>query len=99
MTKKEFTQLSYYITGFAIKVHKILGPGLLLESVYQKCLRYELQQNEYSVEQNLRVPVLFDNLVLDTDLRLNLLGNNCVVVELKTVEYYYLFTKLNCLPI
>lgn len=40
MTKKEVTQLSYDITGCAIKVHKILGPGLL-ESVYEKCLKYE----------------------------------------------------------
>lgn len=41
MTKKEVTQLSYEITGYAIKVHKALGPGLL-ESVYEKCLKYEL---------------------------------------------------------
>lgn len=43
MTKKEVTQLSYDIVDAAIKVHKELGPGLL-ESVYEKCLRYELQQ-------------------------------------------------------
>ena len=44
MTKKEVTQLSYEITGLAIKVHKTLGPGLL-ESVYEKCLNYELTKN------------------------------------------------------
>jgi GxxExxY protein len=40
MTKKEITQLSYEITGFAIKVHKTLGPGLL-ESIYEECLKIE----------------------------------------------------------
>ncbi|SFB80139.1 GxxExxY protein [Kaistella jeonii] len=49
MTKKEVTQLSYEITGFAIKVHKILGPGLL-ESIYEKCLVHELQKNGYTVQ-------------------------------------------------
>jgi GxxExxY protein len=48
MTKKESTQLSYEITGLAIKVHKELGPGLM-ESVYEKCLKYELEQNGYKV--------------------------------------------------
>lgn len=43
ITKKEVTQLSYDIIGFAIKVHKILGPGLL-ESIYEKCLIYELEK-------------------------------------------------------
>lgn len=46
MTKKEITQLSYEITGFAIKVHKTLGPGLL-ESVYEECLKIELINNGY----------------------------------------------------
>jgi GxxExxY protein len=43
MTKKQITQLSFEITGFAIKVHKKLGPGLL-ESVYEQCLKYELEK-------------------------------------------------------
>lgn len=85
MTKKEVTQLSYDITGCAIKVHKTLGPGLL-ESVYEKCLKYELQKNGFHVLQQLVVPVVYDELVFDTDLRLDLLVNNCVVVELKAVE-------------
>ena len=48
LTKKTVTQLSYEITGFAIKVHKSIGPGLL-ENVYEKCLKYELENNGYSV--------------------------------------------------
>lgn len=85
MTKKEITQLSYEITGLAIKVHKTLGPGLL-ESVYEKCLYYELIQNGYDVRQQIIVPVVYGDIIIDTELRLDLLVNNTVVVELKAVE-------------
>ena len=85
MTKRDVTQLSYEITGCAIKVHKALGPGLL-ESVYEKCLKYELIQNGYEVQQQLLVPVSYGNITMDTDLRLDLLVNDCVVVELKAIE-------------
>ena len=86
MTKKQVTQLSYEITGCAITVHKALGPGLL-ESVYQKCLTYELIKKGYSVIQQLAVPVNYDGLVIDTELRLDLLVNDIVVVELKAIEF------------
>jgi GxxExxY protein len=85
MTKKEVTQLSYEITGLAIKVHKELGPGLL-ESVYEKCLKYELETNGYDVKQQLLVKIDYFDLELVSDLRLDLLVNDCVIVELKTVE-------------
>ena len=85
MTKKEVTQLSYEVIGLAIKVHKVLGPGLL-ESVYERCLKYELIKNEYDVKQQMNVPVVYEDIVIDTDLRLDLLVNDCVVVELKAIE-------------
>ena len=85
MTKKEVTQLSYEITGLAIKVHKELGPGLL-ESVYEKCLKYELETNGYDVKQQLLVKINYCDLELVSDLRIDLLVDDCVVVELKTVE-------------
>ena len=50
--KKEVTQLSYEITGFAIKINKKLGPGLL-ESIYVECLKYELERNDYDVKQQI----------------------------------------------
>ena len=84
-TKKSITQLSYEITGLAIKVHKTLGPGLL-ESVYEKCLRYELEKNGYDVVQQMFVPVNYDYLEIDVDLRLDLLVNNTIIVELKAIE-------------
>lgn len=84
-TKKSVTQLSYEITGCAIKVHKALGPGLL-ESVYEKCLKYELEKNGYRVVQQMIVPVVYDNLEMDVDLRLDVLVNDLIIVELKAIE-------------
>lgn len=86
MTKKEVTQLSYDVTGCAIKVHKELGPGLL-ESVYQKCLKHELIKSGFYVRQHVSVPVNYDTLDIETDLRLDLLVNDILVIELKTVEH------------
>ena len=85
MTKKEITRLSYDIVGCAIKVHKKLGPGLL-ESVYEQCLKYELEKSGMNVKQQFRVPVKYDDLEMEIDLRLDLLVNDWIVVELKAVE-------------
>lgn len=86
MNKKYVTQLSYDIIGMAIKVHKTLGPGLL-ESVYEKCLKYELIKNGYAVVQQLTIPVWYDEQEMDVDLKLDLLVNDCIVVELKAIEH------------
>jgi GxxExxY protein len=88
LTKKEVTQLSYEIIGFAIKVHKKLGPGLL-ESIYEECLKYELETNGYEVKQQLTVKIDYYDLQSETELRIDLLVNDCVVVELKTVENFH----------
>lgn len=85
ITKKEVTQLSFEIIGFAIKVHKKLGPGLL-ESVYEQCLKYELEKNGYDVKQQLSVKIIYDDLELESNLRIDLLVNDIIVVELKSVE-------------
>ncbi len=85
MTKKEVTQLSYEIIGFAIKVHKELGPGLL-ESIYEEYLKYELESNGYDVKQQLTVKINYYDLETKADLKIDLLVNDCVVVELKVVE-------------
>lgn len=88
MTKKEITQLSYEIIGYAIKVHKKLGPGLL-EKIYEECLKYELERNGYNVKQQLNVEVDYYDIQLVNPLRLDLLVNDCIVVELKTVEKFH----------
>ena len=85
MTKKEVKQLSFEIVGCAIEVHKALGPGLL-ESVYEKCLKQELINQGFFVQQQINVPIEYQGLQLDTELRLDLLVNECIVVEIKTVE-------------
>jgi GxxExxY protein len=84
-TQKEINQLSRAIIGYAIDVHKELGPGLL-EIIYEKCLAYLLIQNGYSVERQQVIPLNFRGLNLDCDLRFDLLVNNLIIVELKTVD-------------
>jgi GxxExxY protein len=88
MTKKEITQLSYEIIGYAIKVHKKLGPGLL-EKIYEECLKYELEQNGHSVQQQVNIEVDYYDLQLQNPLRLDLLVNDCIIVELKTVDKFH----------
>lgn len=65
-TKKYVTQLSYEIAGFAIKVHKNLGPGLL-ENIYEECLKFELERNGYSVKQQVYAPIIYDTLLITRD--------------------------------
>ena len=85
LTQKYINELTYKITGFAMEVHKELGPGLL-ESIYEKCLAHLLKQNGFEVIQQQKVPIKFRGLNLNSDLKLDLLVNNLIVVELKTVE-------------
>ena len=85
MTKKQVTQLSYDIVGCAITVHKILGPGLL-ESVYEKCLKEELIFNGFKVESQKKVKLEYRNIQIETELRLDLIVNDVVVIEIKSVE-------------
>jgi len=85
MTQKEVDQLSYEIIGCAIEVHKELGPGLL-ESIYEKCLAHLLKEKGFEIQRQQIVPLHFHGLELDCDLRFDLLVNDLIVVELKTVE-------------
>jgi len=85
MTQKEINQLSYAIIGFAIEVHKELGPGLL-ESIYEKCLAHLLIENGYKVTRQQSIPLHFRGLELDCELRFDLMVNDSIIVELKTVE-------------
>jgi len=73
------------IIGCAIEVHKELGPGLL-ESVYEECLQYELLNNGLFVERQKNIPLIYKNIKLASNLVLELLVENSVVVELKSVD-------------
>ncbi len=77
--------VSGLIVDAAIDVHRHLGPGLL-ESVYQKCLAYELLQRGLEVECEKPVPIRYKDALLDCDLRIDLLVNRIVIVKTKTVE-------------
>lgn len=82
MTDNEVT---YKIRGAIYNVYKALGPGLL-ESVYEEAMVYELQKAGMKVERQKEVPIHYDGKVLKTPLRLDLLVEDRVVVELKSVK-------------
>ncbi|MFN8256465.1 MAG: GxxExxY protein [Bacteroidales bacterium] len=75
------------IIGSAIEIHRQLGPGLL-ESAYRECLFYELNQAGLYVEKEKALPIIYKEVKLDHGYRLDLLVENKVVVELKTVEAF-----------
>ncbi|MFM2386004.1 MAG: hypothetical protein RL660_761 [Bacteroidota bacterium] len=78
-------QLSHRIIGCALKVHSALGPGLL-ESAYQECLYYELNKAQLSVARQKPMPLVYEEVHLDCGYRLDLLVENKVVIEVKSVE-------------
>jgi GxxExxY protein len=69
----------------AFKVHSALGAGLL-ESVYETCLAYEIRRRGREVETQKHVPVIYEGVVLETGLRLDMLVDKMVVVEIKSVD-------------
>ncbi|MCR5065875.1 MAG: GxxExxY protein [Bacteroidales bacterium] len=82
MTENEIT---YEIRGAIHDVYKDLGPGLL-ESVYEEALCFELEQRGLKVESQVQVPVIYRGNMLKTELRLDVLVEDKVIVELKSVE-------------
>lgn len=85
MTKKEVNQLGYDIIACAIAVHKELGPGLL-ESVYEQCLVHELNSKGFKIQQQIKIPLTYKDIALETVIRADIVVNNLIVVELKAVE-------------
>ncbi|MGE0089112.1 MAG: GxxExxY protein [Bacteroidales bacterium] len=84
MTENELSQL---IIGKAIEVHKILGPGLL-ESAYQECLFFELKSIGLIVEKEKPMPIVYKDIKLDHGYRIDLLVENKVVIEIKSVDSF-----------
>jgi GxxExxY protein len=78
-------ELPERIIGAAIEVHRELGPGLL-ESAYEECLCHELHLRNIPFARQVAVPVKYKGISLDCGYRLDLLVNDCVVVELKCVD-------------
>jgi GxxExxY protein len=69
----------------ALRVHKELGPGLL-EKVYEVCLSHELRKAGYSVDRQVEVPIKYDGITFDEGLRLDLLIEGKVIIEIKAVD-------------
>ena len=82
MTENE---VSEKIIGCAIEVHKSLGPGLL-ESAYLECLFYELQSMGLKVEKQRALPLVYKEIKLDAGYRLDLIVEDKVIIEVKSVE-------------
>jgi len=85
LTQEHINKLTYSILGCAIEVHKVLGPGLL-ESIYQKCFVEELKNKNLVFANQLCVPIEYKGKHLDTELRLDVLVEDSIVVELKAVD-------------
>ncbi len=85
LTQKYINDIAYKVVGCAIEVHKHLGPGLL-ESVYETCLIDELRASNLKVESQIFVPLNYKGKELGNNLKLDLLVEDLVIVELKSVE-------------
>ncbi|MDO9184571.1 MAG: GxxExxY protein [Bacteroidia bacterium] len=82
MTENE---ISYKVIGAAIELHKNLGPGLL-ESVYENALAYDLREAGLDVKQQIPMPLIYKEVNMDNGYRLDLLIENKVIIEIKSVE-------------
>jgi len=81
----DINRCSGAVIDAALKVHTLLGPGLL-ESAYEVCLRYELQKRGHRVDRQRTVPIVYADVSLDIGFRIDLLVDNWVVVEVKAVS-------------
>jgi GxxExxY protein len=81
----DIEEVAKNIVDAAIKVHRSLGPGLL-ESAYQKCLAYELQKRGMRIDCEVMLPIHYDGMTIDAGYRADMIVENCIIVENKTVE-------------
>lgn len=83
-----YDKLSEVIIGAAIAVHRELGPGLL-ESIYETCLVHELREAGLAVSQQHAIPIIYKGIRMANDLRLDILVNDRIIVEVKEVEEFH----------
>ena len=81
----EIEKIGRIIVNSAIKVHKALGPGLL-ESVYQKCLAYELEKEGLGVRCEVSLPVQYEDIKIDAGFCADMIIEDSVIIENKTVD-------------
>jgi len=82
----ELNDLTEKIIGCAIKVHRVLGPGLL-ESAYETCLVHELVKSGLRIQRQVPLPVVYDGIKLEAGYLLDVVVEDTVIVELKAVEH------------
>lgn len=85
MPSEKIEEIARVIVNAAFKVHKELGPGLL-EKVYEACLAYEIEKAGLIVKRQVDIPIIYDGIQLNEKLRLDLIVENLVIVEIKAVE-------------
>ncbi len=85
MPTEENEAIAKVIVNSAFKVHKELGPGLL-EKVYEACLAYEISKAGFEVKRQVEVPIVYDNIRLKEKLKLDLIVEDSVIIEVKSVE-------------
>lgn len=81
----ELNEITYEVIGTAIEIHRQTGPGLL-ESAYEHALAYDLREKGLNVKQQVALPFIYKDVQLDVGYRLDLLIDNRVIIELKSVE-------------
>jgi GxxExxY protein len=81
----ELNEITKEIIGCAIEVHRNLGPGLL-ESAYEECLIFELMKKGLEIEKQKPVPVVYKDIKLDYGYRIDVLVENSVIIELKSID-------------
>jgi GxxExxY protein len=77
--------LTYKIRGAIFKVHNTLGPGLL-ESVYEAALAHELKKSGLQIQRQLGIPVMYDDINLELGFRMDILVENSVIIEIKSID-------------
>lgn len=85
MINEELEKIGKIIVHSAYKVHKELGPGLL-EKIYEACLAYEIKKAGLDVKRQVELPVIYDGIDLNENLRLDLLVEDLVIIEIKSVD-------------
>ncbi len=83
----KFEKITNDIIGCALDVHKTLGPGLL-ESAYESCLEYELLNKGYKVDRQKPIPIVYKELKLDHGYRIDLLVDDQVIIEIKSIDAF-----------
>ena len=85
MYSEDINSISYSVIGCAYRVYKRLGPGLL-ESVYEQCLFHEIRKTGRNVQRQVPIPVVYDDVDLEVGFRIDLLVDDALILEIKSVD-------------